>query len=112
MIYFYFATITIIIFGILIILHYKEKQADKLDAKKRTDLLKKQLKEVESFAKFGDKLDYLGQEVTVVGLHNLRFGENNMLYGRAGLHVEWFDSTGKLQGGFIAPSQIKLCKQI
>jgi len=57
---------------------------------------------VRRFARIGDKIKYLGQEMTVVGYTNYRAIGMYEMEEDAGLWVEWFNNIGERQREFLS----------
>lgn len=83
-----------------------KKKISKVDLEKEN--INKRYNIVESFAKIGDYVEYLGVKMLVVGYHDW------YLYGypQPSLRVEWMDTCKHLQQTSISDSKLVCCKHI
>ena len=67
--------------------------------------------EFRAFAEIGDRIEYMGREVYVVGHEEMRYSGYSWTFIPA-LEIKWFDNFGKLQHGYVYRSDLKCCKKI
>ena len=82
------------------------KKKPKIDEEAET--FRKRYETVESFAKIGDYVEYLGVKMLVVGYHDW----NPYYYNRPSLRVEWMSTSLCLQKISILDTELSLCKRI
>lgn len=99
------------------LLGFEKRKVERLRIEKERqdeiDLEKAEMKFTDEFAKRGDKIKYLGKEVTVTGYHHstiigLEFIRRKYF---AGLWVEWFNDIGEHQRKFIPYLKLQYCEK-
>lgn len=97
------------------LLGFEKRKLERIrEEKAREDKIKLEeleRKMVRKFAQIGDKIKYLGQEMTVVGYTDYRIVGMYEIKEVAGLWVEWFNNIGEHQRKFLNYYRLSLCEK-